>query len=182
MDGKYYDVIYEDASFIYPPSVEMSPYDCDVWVSATMDEIALNPKYKDVVFDKVIYWKLQNSHCVTIYRDRQWFAENLPKLKQVWEYVEFFRLNPRQLELWDKYIKSTHIDALKASSPHSSKIDFLANQILDVAIKLCETNIPSAEYEKYMTELTEEINHPKPKQKTKDPEMASLISTCQFDD
>ena len=31
-NGKYWKVAHEDAKFIYPKNIEMSPYDCDKWV------------------------------------------------------------------------------------------------------------------------------------------------------
>ena len=84
-------MVYEDAIFIYPPKIEMTPYDCDMWVASTIAKLTSIPKYFDYVFDRVLYWRLENSHNVTIKRDREWFDKNLPIFEKSWKYVEFFR-------------------------------------------------------------------------------------------
>jgi phage terminase large subunit len=92
-DGKYLEVIYDTASFIYPPSIEMSPHDLDQWVLETIQNLSSNPLYKDYVLDKVIYWRIGTNKSVTIYRDDKWFDENKPILKKHWKQVEYFRNN-----------------------------------------------------------------------------------------
>lgn len=172
-NDKYDKIVYEDASFIYAPEIEMSPYECDIWVAKTMMDISNNSEYEDRVFDRVIYWKLQNSCCVTINRDRQWFAESLPKLKQVWDYVVFFRNNKDKLDLWDKFIKTQKFDA------NRYKNDYVNNRVLDVAVKLCNPNMPK--YIDFVKNLTNDIENPQPKKKKeRNDELSSMMNTCQF--
>lgn len=109
LDGKYYDVIHEDAIFIYPPKIEMTPFDCDQWTTTVISSLDKNPKYFDYVFDKIIYWRLEDSHNVTIERDKKWFAESLPIFKEIWDYVLFLRKNKDKLDLLVKYIDSRPI-------------------------------------------------------------------------
>jgi len=109
LNKKYWDVVYEDAIFIYPPKIVMTPYDCDIWIADTISKLSSNPKYYNYIFDKVIYWRLEDSHCVTINRDRKWFAKNLPKMEQMWDYVLFFRKNKNKLDLLIKYIDNMKV-------------------------------------------------------------------------
>jgi putative phage-type endonuclease len=112
-------LIYDDAEFIYPEKIEMTPYDCDQWVAETVSKLyETHPGY---VFDKVFYWRLDFSHNVTIKRDPKWFLDYLPKIKETWTYIEFFRKNKELLELFQNYLKyirennkrMTRVDAMK---------------------------------------------------------------------
>lgn len=136
-NGNYLDVIYEDAIFIYPPKIEMTPFDCDVWVAKTMASFSDDTKYKDYVFDKVIYWKLIDSFNVTINRDKVWFSENLPILENMWRMITFFRNNKDKLDIWVKYIDSLMIKKTK--------------DIMSTAEKLCDDKNPN--YEKIVRDI-----------------------------
>lgn len=103
-NGKYDEVCWEGASHIYPSKIEMTPYECDLWVAEKMAELGSDPKYKDVMFDRVIYWRLRMSKCVTITRDREWFQSKLPIYRKMWNYVLYFRSNPKQFEKLQKFI------------------------------------------------------------------------------
>lgn len=102
----YLKTVYDDAIFLYPPKIEMTPQDCDIWIAEQMSKYHNNPKYLDFCFDKVIYWKLNMSHCVTIPRDREWFVEKLPIFEKMWNYVKFFRSNKKALSTLLEYIDS----------------------------------------------------------------------------
>ena len=106
-DYRYKQKVYEDATFIYPTEVEMSPHDCDVWIAETLAK--LPETHNGYVFDKVVYWRLEDSHNVTIKRDKEWFAESVPKFKQMWDYIEFFRKHKDKLDLLVSYIDSRTI-------------------------------------------------------------------------
>ena len=106
LNGKYDSVVWDDSLFIYPPKIEMTPYDCDLWISKTLNEMSYNYEYKNHFFDKVIYWKLVRSKNVVINRDRKWFAEKLPIFEKMWNYVLFFRKNKDKLDILLKYIDS----------------------------------------------------------------------------
>ena len=140
-EGKYLNVVYEDAIFIYPTKIEMTPNDCDLWIAKTLSEFHSNPKYTDYVFDKVIYWKLVQSNNVTILRDRKWFDESLPKLKQMWDYVTFFRNSKEMMDILLKYINTRKIKRNK--------------DIMAVMDKLYNTTDPK--YNEYVNELLDKI-------------------------
>lgn len=151
IEGKYMDVVHDDSMYIYPPKIEMSPYDCDIWVAQMITEMNNNSKYKDYFFDKVIYWKLIKSKNVLINRDRKWFAENLPKLKQMWDYVLFLRANKDKQQLLVDYIESREKKRNK--------------EIMDVIAKICNPTDPN--YNKYMENINNDIIATKIKKETK---------------
>lgn len=138
--GKYLDVLYGDSKYIYPPRINMSPYDCDMWIASVMDDLpkAINDQnikcddcmekcedceciYKKCncsndmkknvecncyYFDRIIYWKVAKTKNVTIERDRKWFADTLPLLKKMWNYVLFFRNNEDISNIFFDYLES----------------------------------------------------------------------------
>lgn len=141
-NGKYADVVYEDAVFIYPPKIEMTPFDCDLWVTQTLTSLHYNSKYKDYYFDKIIYWKLNDSFNVTILRDKKWFAENLPILENMWRMITFFRNHKDKLDLWVKYIDSRLVKKTK--------------DIMNAAEHLCDEN--NKNYQKLINDIVVEID------------------------
>lgn len=102
--NKYNEIVYDYASFIYPPKIEMTPLDCDKWIAEQIGK--LNDEKPECCFDRVIYWKIVESHCALIERDKKWFAETLPRLKTMWDYVLFFRGNPDKATILKRYIDS----------------------------------------------------------------------------
>lgn len=103
-NGKYEKVLYDTAKFCHPPKIEMTPYDCDIWISQCMANIdSICPK--DYYFDRIKYWKLVESHCCVVERNKKWFADSLPILEKMWNYVVFFRNNKEQAEILQKYVE-----------------------------------------------------------------------------
>jgi putative phage-type endonuclease len=51
---------------------------------------------KDYYLDKPLYWRLESSHNYLIKRDRDWFANTLPKLKAFWDRVLLYRENEEE--------------------------------------------------------------------------------------
>lgn len=125
----YDDIVWTYAKYVYPPHVEMSPHDCDLWIADVMNRL---PNYKDhkdlahlfdfeedehgvrtitdeYMFDKVIYWKLEDSWNTTIMRDKEWFSQQLPVLQKIWDYVLFYR-NVKEKNTIDKGFESEHLD------------------------------------------------------------------------
>jgi len=108
--GKYWEVVYDNAKYLYPPKIEMSPIECDLWIADTManfNKIMTQNKLdpQDYFFDCVKYWKLIKSKCVLIKRERDWFAENLPKIENMWRLVEYFREHKDKSDLFFKWIE-----------------------------------------------------------------------------
>jgi len=109
LNGGYDKVVYSDAKILYPPRIEMSPYDCDIWLAGIIASLNQNIELQDYYFDRVFYWKLVKSKNITIDRDRAWFAEHFPKLKEIWDIILFFRKNAKMLKIFLDYIESRSI-------------------------------------------------------------------------
>jgi len=64
------------------------------------DKILLANKMKSenditgFTFDKILYWRIINSHCCEIKRDRKWFSDKYPIFKSVWEKIAYLRSDP----------------------------------------------------------------------------------------
>jgi uncharacterized protein (UPF0147 family) len=127
-EGKYLDVIYDTAAFIYPPSIEMSPHELDQWVLNTVQNISYNSDYKNYVLDKVIYWRLGTNKSVTIYRDDKWFDENKPILKKLWQQVEYFRKNEDKTKVLTDFIDSLLV---KSNTKIMNTIEEIMNNSMD---------------------------------------------------
>lgn len=103
-NGGYMKVVWESSSYIYPPKIDMTPYDYDLWIADVMSNFNKHcpPGY---YFDKVIYWKNVKSKCVTIKRDKEWFEENLPVIENMWHLVEYFRKNEEKAKILFDYVE-----------------------------------------------------------------------------
>ena len=95
--------LFDDASYLYPPHVEMSPDECLEWIEEMKIKIDAEDKY---VIDQIMWWRLEKSNCTLIKRDKEWFAKSLPKLKKIWDYVLYFRNNKSRKQLLMEYIES----------------------------------------------------------------------------
>ncbi len=76
--------IYEHASYIYPKNVCMTLDECGEWI-----KIQTIPEGK--YLHRILHWHLNNSSCLTIMRDKEWFKNALPKLSKTWQLVEYLR-------------------------------------------------------------------------------------------
>ncbi len=87
-----------DAKYIYPPTIDMDLYQYDKWIIDTISQFYQKyyPIMKDYVFDRVLYWKLENSHNVVISRDRNWFTRVKPLYEKLWDKVLFLRDRPKE--------------------------------------------------------------------------------------
>ena len=151
VNGKYKNVVEDDSKYIYPPKIEMSPYDCDIWIMEQLSQLNTNPEYSDYYFDKVLYWKLVTSKNVTIYRDKKWFEQNLPKFEKVWNYVLFLRENKDKLQIVLDYIDSR---------PKKKNKD-----IMDTIDKIC--NINEKNYNMILKNILDDIKLAKLKKEKK---------------
>lgn len=115
----YNQIIYDTAVFIYPPKIEMTPLECDVWITDVIQN--LHRTHPDLSFDRTLYWKLVLTHNVTINRDRKWFKEYFPVFKDAWNSVLFFREHKDYAEMFQEYI-----DNHRYVTPKSKNADVMA--------------------------------------------------------
>lgn len=102
------------SKYIIPKRLDMDESQYDMWVIQMMDQYKeLFPDiHKDYYFYRIIYWKLEVSHNVSINRDDNFLASILPVLQETWDKIIYYRDNQDKLdELKDivekrkKYIK-----------------------------------------------------------------------------
>lgn len=97
-DPKYWQLVYDDAKFIHPTEIEMTPTDCEKWIEEKSKEIEkIMPNY---TLDRVVYWYLNYSHCELIQRDRVWFESVLEPLEKMWNRIKFLRDNLKMKQLF----------------------------------------------------------------------------------
>ncbi len=94
--------VYNVASFLYPPKIDMSLKELDDWVLSELSNLQVNkPNLK---LHRVIYWRLIENNCTLILRDRKWFESNLNKLRTMWGYVEYLRANLDVMDQWKTWM------------------------------------------------------------------------------
>ena len=104
----YDETVHAHSKYIYPPRIEMTPYEYDIWISTTLAELHDNSEFDGYYFDRIIYWRLERSHCLLIKRDREWFEKNLPLFEKMWKYVVQLREDKSKHELLLAYIASVN--------------------------------------------------------------------------
>jgi hypothetical protein len=79
--------------WIYPPRLNMDQNQYDAWALNTIS--TWQKDYPEIAeshfFDRILYWKINNAHTVTIPRDKEWFAKVLPVLTDTWSKVCYYR-------------------------------------------------------------------------------------------
>ena len=95
------------SKFIYPSNLLMTELEYDTWIANILTNWMIN--YPDIAethyFEKVVYWKLEESHNITINRDRTFFQNILPILNNTWEKVLYYRKNLSKLDELREIIK-----------------------------------------------------------------------------
>jgi putative phage-type endonuclease len=113
----YCEFVYAYSKHIYPPKIDMTPYECDNWIHEVITnyhkQTLLDPtlNVNDYYIDRIIYWRLDISHCVTINRDKEWFNNVLPEIEKIWNFVELFRKDEMKSKLFFDYIKSLTVES-----------------------------------------------------------------------
>ena len=75
------------SKYIYAPN-HLGSYQDKILLANKMKEENDIPGFS---FDRVLYWRIVNSHCCEIRRDRKWFQDKYPIFKEVWERIVYLR-------------------------------------------------------------------------------------------
>jgi putative phage-type endonuclease len=97
------DAIYDKASFIYQPKLDMTLKELDEWIMQELDKLTNNPGVK---LNRIIYWRFIERNTTLIKRDKEWFKNNLVTMRKIWAYVEILRNNNKLAEDWKIFIDS----------------------------------------------------------------------------
>lgn len=108
--GKYMQMIYDKAQFLYPTEIEMTPAETKKWIDETVAQVEKgHPDFPDYKMESVRYWRLEFSHNITIMRDRELFTSKLPTLRKMWNYVLYLRKHKDSLDLLINYVESRSV-------------------------------------------------------------------------
>lgn len=114
-----------EGRYIYPPRLDLSETEYQKWIAEMCNkyrevvdgqEDENDKKFankadeilrgSDYVFDKVLYWRIRQYHCITINRDKEWFAERVKIIEQFWSYITFFKENPAEKDKCREFIET----------------------------------------------------------------------------
>ena len=144
------DKIYYKGKYIMPKTLDMNTQQYDNWIIEQFENIKTNYPdiYEKYYFHRIIYWKLDISHNISIDRDDEFLNSIIPVLEKTWEDVKYYRENPAKISLLHKIIdrKKEYIKLPTNIIVHNNNVDGV-----DFLSKNCEIS-------KYIT---------KPKIKTK---------------
>ena len=77
------------SKYLYPDRLDMNTDEYDIWILKKLNELNEN----DYEFSRIIYWKLDKSHNVSIKKDEQFMNNIIPILEQTWDRVKYYRNN-----------------------------------------------------------------------------------------
>jgi putative phage-type endonuclease len=77
--------------YVYKPLDIIHPHDIIDWEDK-MVELYQSSKY-NYVYIKYLYWKLEEYSCVLVCRNRDWFVNAIPDLKEIWTTIEKERIS-----------------------------------------------------------------------------------------
>jgi putative phage-type endonuclease len=101
------DQIEWKSKYIIPKRLDMDDSQYNEWVLKTLDQYKeTHPEIaKDYYFYRIIYWKLEASHNVTINRNDKFLENMVPILKQTWNDILYYRANQNKLDELKKIVE-----------------------------------------------------------------------------
>jgi putative phage-type endonuclease len=111
--------IYDYATHIYPPKIDVSIDELNEWVLFELDKLK---KKFDVKLNKIIYYRVIDRNHTLIVRDDEWFEKNLNTIKKMWDYVLFLRNDENMANKWKKFINELSIKNNKKIMDYLDKL------------------------------------------------------------
>ena len=109
MAGGDPDMCLYNAKYIYPPRLHMTHEEIEKWIAHEVLNFHMNDLSKDYLIDQIIFWRLTQVACHLIKANTSWFESKIPQLKQFWDYVLFYRKNPKKLDRLVKLVEETGV-------------------------------------------------------------------------
>jgi putative phage-type endonuclease len=102
------DKIEWKSKYIIPKRLDMNESQYEAWVIKMLDQYkTLYPDIsKDYYFYRIIYWKLESSHNVSITRDDKFLANMVPILQDTWNKILYYRQNQDKLDELKKIVEA----------------------------------------------------------------------------
>ena len=144
------DSIEWKSKFIYPLNLLMNETEYDIWIANTLSNWqTIYPNISEThYYEKIVYWKLEQSHNVTIDRDKKLFQNILPILNDTWDKVLYYRNNLNKLDELREIVK-------KRTKFHKFDTKITINNDL-VKKKVLFLNYPNAPKELKITSFNED--------------------------
>lgn len=101
-----------NSKYLYPSRLHMNNEEIEKWIANEVMNFHKHELSRDYLIDRVIYWRLAQVACHLIKSNTEWFESKIPILKQFWDYVEYYRTNPKKLDKLVVYINE--VGGLKA--------------------------------------------------------------------
>lgn len=88
------------SNYIIPKRLDMDESQYDTWTTKMLDQYkTLYPDIaKDYYFYRIIYWKLEMSHNVSINRDDKFLRTIIPILQETWNKILYYREHQEKLD------------------------------------------------------------------------------------
>jgi len=90
-------------NYLYCPLEIKKLEDFTIWEEAML-EMYQSPECR-MTWIKNIYWKLEQISCVLVLRNREWFANSVKKLQEVWNIIEKERISGHEHRAPNKRVK-----------------------------------------------------------------------------
>ena len=90
--------------YVYMP-LHILPIESDVWIHEKIQELSC-----DYALYTILYWYLHEYSCIYVERNTTWFRALLPKIKEIWNVIEYERIHgylhrmPKQREKKEKHV------------------------------------------------------------------------------
>jgi len=95
------DKIEWKSKYIYPNYIDMNESEYMIWIVDILNDykILYPDIYNNYYFHKIIYWKLELSHNLTIDRNDIFLNNIIPILNKTWEQIKYYRKNLDKLDI-----------------------------------------------------------------------------------
>jgi len=132
-DSQNQQSIYEHATHLYPPRMEMTHDEMNQWILTELDN--LKTKY-NVKLNKIIYYRVMDRNHTLIVRDDEWFEKYFGVITKTWNYVLFLRDNREIAEKWKNFIESLKMKNNNKIMDYLEKLYNENNKLDDGEIKI----------------------------------------------
>jgi hypothetical protein len=76
------------------------------WIETERNKFTTDPLSSNYKFDKPLFFRIVSSHNTTIMREDPWFVSSVPKLKETWEKIKFYRSNKEAAQEFKNVVDS----------------------------------------------------------------------------
>jgi putative phage-type endonuclease len=175
------------SKYIIPKRLDMDESQYDTWTIKMMDQYKTEyPDIaKDYYFYRIIYWKLEMSHNVSINRDDKFLSNIIPILQDTWDKVLYYRNNLDKLDELKKIVEKRK-KYIKINSSYQINNDQIVTNKFDILDKSFDLNKLINTTSKTKTTAKSTYNKPNTQNKEKeyDSDYCDFIDneSCDFID